>query len=116
MVHEGGGYPDEFEAVWRIYPKREGSNPKKRAHKAWLARIREGIDHQVLMDAVANYRVFCDQKGSTGSSFVMQAATFFGPDERWKDEYVVDELGEANRKLLRKRGKLEGMDLNEAYR
>ena len=109
------GYPPEFEEVWEIYPKREGSNPKKAAFKAWAARVREEVPHSDLLDAATQYRQFCDTKATTGSPYVMQGATFFGPNERWNQDFTVDELGEANRELLRKRGNLEGVDLENDF-
>jgi hypothetical protein len=109
-------YPPEFEETWQAYPKREGSNSKKGALRAWQARLNEGIDPADLLQAATRYKAFCDRKATTGTAYVMQGETFFGPNRRWDQEWGVDELGEANRKLLRSVGKLDDLDLGESFR
>lgn len=78
-------YSIEFERAWRKYPKREGGNPKKRALKAWRARIREGVTNADLEAGVERYAAHVRTKGKERTEFVMQAATFFGPDEHWRE-------------------------------
>ena len=112
----GQPYPPEFEAAWRLYPRREGGNPKKAALKAWAARMREGIPPGDLLEATRRYRAYCDAKLTTGSPYVMQGETFYGPHERWAEKFQADGLGEANRKLLRSASKLDGLDLEESFR
>lgn len=75
-----------FESAWKLYPKREGSNPKKSAEGAWNARIKEGESEQVMLDGLSRYVTFCDVKENTGTSYVMQGARFFGT----KKEYLGD--------------------------
>jgi hypothetical protein len=82
-------YPPEFETVWAIYPKRTGGNPKKEAHTAWRARLRAGVPVEVLHRGAAAYAAFCDAEGKTGTQFVMQAATFFGPGERYLETWAA---------------------------
>jgi len=83
----GEEYSQEFEIVWGLYPDRQGSNPKKAAWKSWKARLKEGIPTVHLIQAVKAYNQECNESGKAGSEFVMQARTFFGPNEQWK-EYV----------------------------
>lgn len=77
------GYSAEFEACWAKYPKRAGGNSKKAAHKAWSARIREGVTAEALEKAVHAYAAEMIAKGKVGTEYVKQAATFFGPNEHW---------------------------------
>jgi hypothetical protein len=77
-------YTPDFETAWRAYPARDGGNPKRRAFKAWCARLREGADPAELIRAAGEYADDCRRRGKLGTEFVMQAATFFGPDERWR--------------------------------
>ena len=99
-------YPAEFEDVWSEYPKRLGSNPKKRALQAWFARgdaatfgdgdtelLCNAEKFRMLMGAVA-YCKFCDATGKTGTEFVMQAATFFGPDKHYENDWTVPDQAE----------------------
>ncbi|EOX9899864.1 TPA: YdaU family protein [Pseudomonas aeruginosa] len=79
------GYSAEFEACWAKYPKRAGGNSKKAAHKAWAARIREGVTAEALDAAVQAYASEMIAKGKVGTEYVKQAATFFGPNEHWRE-------------------------------
>lgn len=82
-VDDTTGYSAEFEACWVNYPKRAGGNSKKAAHKAWAARIREGVSAEALEKAVQSYAAEMIAKGKVGTEYVKQAATFFGPNEHW---------------------------------
>jgi len=77
-------YSAEFEQVWELYPKRN-NNSKRRAYKAWSARVREGVTPEELAAGVGRYAEFV--KG-TDERFIKQAATFFGPDEHWRESYT----------------------------
>ncbi|HCF9584983.1 TPA: YdaU family protein [Pseudomonas aeruginosa] len=79
------GYSAEFETCWSKYPKRAGGNSKKAAHKAWAARIREGVTAEALDAAVQAYASEMIAKGKVGTEYVKQAATFFGPNEHWRE-------------------------------
>lgn len=87
----GGSEPesDPFEEAWRLYPKRAGGNPKKAARKAWEARIREGATPEELRTGVERYAEYARAADREGTEYVMQAATFFGPNERWRDDYLL---------------------------
>lgn len=79
-------YTSEFESAWVLYPSRgDAPNPKLVAFKAWKARLREGITPDELLPCVLEYSRACRRMGKTGTEFVMQAATFFGPNRRWED-------------------------------
>jgi hypothetical protein len=83
-------YPEAFERAWTALPQRAGNNPKARAYRAWCARIRErGATPEMILTGAQRYRRFCDLTGKTGTEHAMMAATFFGPDEPWKQEWVV---------------------------
>jgi hypothetical protein len=83
-----GEYPPEFDAAWSAYPKRAGDNPKRRALNAWKARVEEGHAPEAILAGVERYATFCEATGKVGTEMVKQAATFFGPDlaftEDWK--------------------------------
>lgn len=86
---------EKFEEAWQLFPKREGGNPKASARKAWNARIREGVNPDVLVAAVKAYAADMLKAGNIGTRYVKQAATFFGPDRHY-DEYakpVADQQG-----------------------
>lgn len=76
---DGPAYPSDFERAWEAYPKRDGSNPKSEALKAWRARRREGRSADELAEGAERYARWCDATGKTGTETVMQARRFFGP-------------------------------------
>ncbi|HCO9936965.1 TPA: helix-turn-helix domain-containing protein [Escherichia coli] len=78
-------YSPEFEQAWQEYPKRAGGNSKSAAFKAWKARLREGIKLETMLDGVRRYAAWVRATGNTGTQFVKQAATFFGPDCHFED-------------------------------
>lgn len=88
-VSRKNDYPDDFEATWRTYPKRSGGNPKRSAFKAWSARIKDGATTDEILLGVERYRKFVAATGKQNTQFVMQAATFFGPDERFREDWVA---------------------------
>ncbi|WP_321842652.1 helix-turn-helix domain-containing protein [Burkholderia cepacia] len=75
----------KFDEAWRQYPKREGSNSKQAAQRAWNARIREGIDPGVLVAAVVAYAAAMKAAGNVGTPYVKQASTFFGRDRHFEE-------------------------------
>ena len=84
-------YPIWFKNLWDRYPKRAGSNPK---HKAWMAinaRCEKGKVPLSTLDGVIRYADFCNVTGKTGTEYVMQAATFFGPDKHYLTDWTIPE-------------------------
>jgi hypothetical protein len=79
----GYAYPEAFELAWNAYPDRDGPNPKIGAYKAFRARVKAGDDPEALATAARHYAEHCREKGSAGTEFVQQAATFWGPGEPW---------------------------------
>ena len=101
----------DFETCWTQYPKRAGGNPKRRALKAWNARLANGRSVDEMTKGIQRYRAFCDSTEKTGTEFVMQAATFFGRDEQFLELWEIPDssrpksagelVREANAHLLR---------------
>ena len=80
---------ESFEAAWKLYPKREGANPKNKAHSAWKARVREGVTTEAMTDGLARYASYCLAKGTSGTEYVMQAQRFFGKGREFENEWAV---------------------------
>ena len=78
-----------FDLAWGLYPKRAGGNSKCAALKAWDARVREGVSPLVMLEGVKRYAGFVAQTGKTGTEFVKQAKTFFGPDRHYEDDWMT---------------------------
>jgi uncharacterized protein YdaU (DUF1376 family) len=76
-----------FEEFWQAYPPRAGGNPKNRAAKAYSARLHEGHTPSEILAGAKRYADFIRDTGKAGTEFVLQAATFLGPDKRFRDEW-----------------------------
>ena len=99
-------YTPQFEQAWGLYPKRSGSNPKKRAWKAWVARIREADrngDRTDMTNGVVRYAAYI-KATNTEPQFIMMTATFFGPDKHYENPWL---LPEAESTLPKNDAKLE---------
>lgn len=80
-------YSPEFETAWQVYPKRAGGNSKAAAFKAWKARLKDGVKPETMLAGVKRYAAYARTTGSTGTQFVKQAATFFGPDRHFDEPW-----------------------------
>lgn len=80
----------EFEELWAAYPKRGGGNPKKVALRAYFARRRDDkVPFAELQSGLARYRCYCEATQKIGTERVLQAATFFGPGQRWAETWEL---------------------------
>ncbi|WP_208324745.1 hypothetical protein [Raoultella planticola] len=84
-------YPEEFEQVWAIYPRRAGGNSKSDAFKAWHARIRDGTSAEEMFSGVERYAAFVTAEGSLNTQFVKQAKTFFGPGLHFSEPWAIQQ-------------------------
>ncbi|BCQ40925.1 hypothetical protein ERHA54_35280 [Erwinia rhapontici] len=82
-------YSPEFESAWQAYPKRAGANNKSAAGKAWAARIKSGVSAAAMLAGVQRYAEFVIATGKSGTEYVKQAATFFGPDHHFDEPWDV---------------------------
>ena len=88
-------YPSDFEAVWEAYPKRAGGNSKRKAFRAYHSALRRGVSEQEIYEGVLRYAKYCEATNKIQTEFVMMAATFFGPDHHFEEEW---ELPVSNKK------------------
>jgi hypothetical protein len=84
-------YSDEFEWLWKHKPGRIGANPKKKAYSACKARIKSGSSWREMAEGMKRYTVHCQSEGKLNTQYVMQMATFFGPDEHFKEQWSVQQ-------------------------
>ena len=89
-VKSSTDYSPAFEEAWQAYPKRSGGNNKLSALKAWNARIKQGVKPETMLEGVKRYAAFMASEGKIGTSFVKQAATFFGPDKHFDEPWLVE--------------------------
>lgn len=90
-------YSPEFEQAWLAYPKRAGGNSKSAAFKAWKARLNEGVNPETMLEGVKRYAGWVSAMGNSGTQFVKQAVTFFGPDRHFEESWEVPAVSAARR-------------------
>ncbi|EMO7814473.1 helix-turn-helix domain-containing protein, partial [Escherichia coli] len=90
-------YSPEFEQAWLAYPKRAGGNSKSAAFKAWKARLNEGVNPETMLEGVKRYAGWVSAMGNSGTQFVKQAVTFFGPDRHFEEFWEVPAVSAARR-------------------
>ena len=78
----------DFEPFKAVYPKRSGAQPWSRAVKAATARIKDGAQFSAMIAGAERYAAFCEAAGKTGTEFVMQAATFLGPEHHFLEAWA----------------------------
>lgn len=88
--------PIGFARCWNAYPARKGGNSRRKAERAYLTRVRSGVDEEHLFRRTQAYRVWCDAERKTGTKFVMMAATFYGPDARYDEDFDVGNAPDRN--------------------
>ena len=79
--------PEEFEALWRQYPHRNGSNPKSQALKAWNARLKEGHSANEMLEGVKRYAAWCAATDKLNTEYVKQASTFLGAQKGFTETW-----------------------------
>lgn len=75
-------YSPEFDEFWNQYPRHID---KKRAYKAWCARLKAGYSPAAMIQAATNYAAHC-KSNSTEERFIKHPATFIGPELSFMDE------------------------------
>lgn len=83
----GKGYTEEFERVWLAYPSRVGQS-KADAFKAWVARLADGATVAEMAEGANRYAAYCEAN-HTEPRFVKHAATFFGPDRHYLNDWTL---------------------------
>ncbi len=79
--------PTEFEAFKEAFPKRAGAQPWTKALRAIRARLKEGSQWSDFLAGAQRYADYCDSVSCTGSQFVLQAATFCGPEKHFLEPW-----------------------------
>jgi hypothetical protein len=78
---------DWFLDLKLVFPDRAGAQPWNRARKAATARIAEGHSAEQFISGAERYAAYCESAGKLNTEFVMQAATFLGPDKPFLQDW-----------------------------
>ena len=77
----------KLDKILEYYPKLSGNNPKSKAIRALNARLKEGCNYDEIIRGVQRYAEFIETEGNSGTKFVMQTATFLGPDKNYLNDW-----------------------------
>jgi predicted phage replisome organizer len=80
----------DFDSFWASYPRKV---ERKKALKAWRARIKGGAAAADMIAAARAYAEECSRKGKA-PEYVKHPATFVGPNEPWIDYLITFAGGE----------------------
>lgn len=88
------GFPtvkvDQFfdQSFKKVYPKRTGAQPWSRAKRAFLARLKNGDTSEQMLDGAKRYARYCEETDILNTEYVMQAATFLGPERMFVSDWT----------------------------
>jgi len=73
---------EDFEIFWKVYPKRDGANPKAPARKAFLAAVKSGTEPPAIVEGAKRYAA--KERERIGTPYIAQALTWLR-QRRWED-------------------------------
>jgi hypothetical protein len=73
--------PAWFAELRLVYPLRAGNQRWRDAERAANSRVSEGHDPKEFLDGARRYAAYCVATGKVRTEYVLQAATFLGPDK-----------------------------------
>lgn len=77
---------EAFERFWRVYPKRQGGNPRKPAEDQFLIALKNGHDPEKIIAGAEAYALACKRSNMVGTAYVAHARTWLR-QQRWNDDY-----------------------------
>lgn len=81
--------PDRFEEFWKLYPKREGANPKSPARKKFLVALKAGATADEILAATKRFAEAERKLEHIGTPYVPMATTWLN-QQRWGDYAPVN--------------------------
>jgi len=85
IVENKNNFEEEFEKLWKIYPKKVG---KKKSFDYYVRARKKGIDFETIKLGIEKYVDFI-QKSKTSLQYVKDGSTWFN-QECWNDERKVE--------------------------
>lgn len=83
-VQKKKSYPDDFEELWQLYPRRIG---KDKALKAFLRAKKDGVDKDTIKKGIEAYKAYIEAQG-IDPQYIKQGSTWFN-QRSWEDEYTI---------------------------
>lgn len=86
---QGEAAGDPWPSVRAAYPARSGSQGWPKAEERFRRWVKQGVDPTDILAGVERYAMWAEATGKAGTEYVMQAQTFFGPNQAWTETYAV---------------------------
>lgn len=77
-------YSEEFEDVWKEYPKKQG---KEQARKAYQTARKEGVEKDLIVAGLKSYKAYIDER-NIEDRYIKNGSTWFN-QRCWNDKYEV---------------------------
>ncbi|MBR0384687.1 MAG: hypothetical protein IJH61_08395 [Eubacteriaceae bacterium] len=88
------GYSEEFEEIWRMYPKKRD---KYKAYRAYQKVMSEGADIDAIKAGIRRYNEHIEKK-DLDEKYLKYGASFFNR-RAWEDDYTIDTEHDGREKL-----------------
>jgi hypothetical protein len=75
---------EDFERLWKAYPRRDGANPKSPAKRKFIGAVRSGAEPLAIISAAESYAGEEAARDRVGTPYVAQAVTWLN-QRRWED-------------------------------
>lgn len=82
---------NDFDEVWKIYPKKQG---KEAAKKAYIKARKAGTSKLEIIAGLTRYKMFI-QANNTADRYIKHGSTWFN-QKCWEDDYSINEKPAAN--------------------
>jgi len=90
-IDSSSSLSDEFDELWKLYPRKAG---KKKAFEAYKRSRKNGATFDQVKDGIQRY-VESIKRNGTPKQYVLMGQTFFN-QERWSDEFIIEEKPKSN--------------------
>lgn len=81
-------YIDEFEMLWKIYPRKQGD--KKKAYKSYdESRKKKETTFEIVEQKIHDYIAWLKAYGKYGTEYVALGSTWFN-QKRWTNDYTIE--------------------------
>ena len=77
---------NDFEEVWKIYPKKQG---KEAAKKAYIKARKAGTSNLEIIKGLTQYKLFI-QANNTADKYIKHGSTWFN-QKCWEDDYSIQD-------------------------
>lgn len=79
-VNSKNSYSEDFETIWKVYPRKTN---KQGAYRKFVCTLKKpDVDYETLLSSVIAYS---EEMEGEEERFILHGKTFFGPEERWRD-------------------------------